>query len=138
MPDSVRLDKWLWAVRLYKTRSLAAKECSAGKIKRGTTTLKPSSAVQIADHLEIPAHDGTHKRQLEVVQLLDKRVSGPLAREAFLDRTPAETLEAARQLREQQRQDRLQRREGDQGRMTKKNRRRWRSTFFDNQDDRQG
>ena len=130
MPDSVRLDKWLWSVRLYKTRSLAAKECSAGKIKRGTTTLKPSSPINAGDHLEVPAHDGTHKRQLEVVLILGKRVSPPLAREAFLEHTPAEILEAAKEARARQHKEHLQRQEGDQGRMTKKNRRKWHSTFF--------
>ena len=131
MPDSVRLDKWLWAVRLYKTRSLAAKECTAGKIKRGTTTLKPASALQVGDHLEVPSPDGTHKRHLEVVQLLEKRVSAPLAREAILDHTPAEILEAASEARAQRSEERHQRLEGDQGRMTKKKRRKWQSTFFD-------
>ena len=131
---SVRVDKWLWSVRLYKTRSLAAKECNAGKIKRGTTTLKPSSALQVGDHLDVPAPDGTHKRHLEVVALLEKRVSAPLAREAFIDLSPEDVLKAAEEERARKRQDRLLRQEGDQGRMTKKKRRDWttgRRGFFD-------
>ncbi len=124
---SVRLDKWLWSVRLYKTRSLATKECNAGKIKRGTTALKPSTAIKIGDHLDIPSHDGTHKRHLEVVELLEKRVSAPLARDAFVDHTSEEVLKAAEEARAQKREDRLLRQEGDQGRMTKKKHREWKS-----------
>ena len=120
---SVRLDKWLWSVRLYKTRSLATKECNAGKIKRGTAALKPSATIQVGDHLEVPAPDGTHKRHLEVVGLLDKRVSAPLAREAFADHTSEDVLKAAAEARAQLRENRLRRQEGDQGRMTKKKRR---------------
>lgn len=124
---SVRLDKWLWSVRLYKTRSLATKECNAGRIKRGTTTLKPSAAIQIGDHLDVPSPDGTHKRHLEVVTLLEKRVSAPLAREAFTDHTSADVLQAAEEARTTLRENRLLRQEGDQGRMTKKKRREWNS-----------
>jgi ribosome-associated heat shock protein Hsp15 len=131
---SVRLDKWLWSVRLYKTRSLAAKECNAGKIKRGNTALKPSSAIQVGDHLDVPSPDGTHKRRLEVVALLEKRVSAPLAREAFVDHTPEDVLQAAAEARARKREARLLRQEGDQGRMTKKKLRDWKSGhrgFFD-------
>lgn len=131
---SVRLDKWLWSVRLYKTRSLATKECNAGKIKRGTTALKPSAAIQVGDHLDVPSPDGTHKRHLEVVALLEKRVSAPLAREAFIDHTSEDVLKAAAEARAQLRENRLLRQEGDQGRMTKKRRREWNSglhRFFD-------
>ena len=124
---SVRLDKWLWSVRLYKTRSLATKECTAGKIKRGTATLKPATILQVGDHLEVPAPDGTHKRHLEVVQLIEKRVSAPLAREAFTDHTSEDVLKAAAVARAQLRENRLRRQEGDQGRMTKKKRREWNS-----------
>jgi ribosome-associated heat shock protein Hsp15 len=130
----VRLDKWLWSVRLYKTRSLATKECNAGRIKRDNTTLKPSASIQTGDHLEVPSPDGTHKRQLEVVDLLEKRVSAPLARAAYIDHTSADVLKAAEETRAQRRENRHLRQEGDQGRMTKKKRREWKSGlrgFFD-------
>ena len=92
MPDTVRIDKWLWAVRFFKTRSLAAKECSAGKIKRGNKSLKPSAQLQLGDHLEIPATDGTHKRHIEVTGLLEKRVSAPLARERIAAKVSARAV----------------------------------------------
>ncbi len=125
MPDNCRLDKWLWAVRLYKTRSLAAKACQAGKIKRSQKALKPSTLLQIGDHLDITVPENTHVRHLEVVQLLEKRVSAPLAREAIRDHTSAEVLKEVQEKRKILREERLFRQEGDQGRMTKKKRRQW-------------
>ena len=83
---------------------------------------------------EVPAPDGTHKRHLEIVELLEKRVSAPLAREAFVDHTPEDVLKAAAEARAKKRENRLLRQEGDQGRMTKKKRRDWttgRRGFFD-------
>ena len=128
MSDSCRLDKWLWAVRLYKTRSLATKACQAGKIKRGQKALKPSAALQVGDHLDITVPENTHVRHLEVVQLLEKRVSAPLAREAIIDHTSTDVLKAVEEKRKIQREERLFRQEGDQGRMTKKKRREWDKT----------
>lgn len=128
MSESCRLDKWLWAVRLYKTRSLAAKACQAGKVKRGQKALKPSASLQIGDHLDITVPENTHVRHLEVLQLLEKRVSAPLAREAVLDHTSADVLKEVEEKRKVLREERLFRQEGDQGRMTKKKRREWEQT----------
>ncbi|MBK1835361.1 RNA-binding S4 domain-containing protein [Roseibacillus ishigakijimensis] len=125
MSDSCRLDKWLWAVRLYKTRSLSAKACQAGKIKRAGNTLKPSASLQIGDHLDVTVQDNTHVRHLEVVQLLEKRVGAPLARAAYHDHTSADVLKEVEEKRKIKREERLFRQEGDQGRMTKKKRREW-------------
>lgn len=125
MPETVRLDKWLWAARFYKTRNQATKDCSGGRIKRGTTSLKPAAQVQVGDHLDIPAADGTHTRRIEVTGLLEKRVSAALAREAYTDHTPEDVLAAARHKKAMLRAGRLRRQEGDQGRMTKKKRREW-------------
>lgn len=125
MSQSCRLDKWLWAVRLYKTRSLAAKACQAGKIKRAQKALKPSTVLQIGDHLDITVPENTHVRHIEVVQLLEKRVSAPLAREALLDHTSADVLKEVEEKRKVLREERLFRQEGEQGRMTKKKRREW-------------
>ncbi|MBK1792126.1 RNA-binding S4 domain-containing protein [Persicirhabdus sediminis] len=125
MADTVRLDKWLWATRLYKTRSLAAKDASANKVKRDTRALKPAAAIKIGDLLEVPSHDGTHKKQIEVVQLIDKRVGAPLAREAYRDLTAADVLAEATRRKEDQKANRQLRKEGDQGRLNKKQRRAW-------------
>jgi ribosome-associated heat shock protein Hsp15 len=107
----MRLDKWLWSVRLYKTRSQASHDCSAGKVKRGGKHLKPSTSLKIGDTLEVPSPDNTYKRTVEVVQLLEKRVSAALAE--------------AEKRRLAQKENRQFRKEGDQGRLTKQKRRQW-------------
>lgn len=123
--DIVRTDRYLWAIRLFKTRSLAAKECQAGKVKRLGHALKPATVLKVGDLLEVPAADGSHKRHIEVVELLQKRVAAPIAQAAYIDRTPAEVLQEAAERRENNRQAREHRKEGDQGRLTKKRRRLW-------------
>lgn len=122
---SVRIDKWLWAVRLYKTRSMAAQACNAGKVKRSNTSIKAATKIQIGDHLDVPTHDGLYKRHIEVTGLYDKRVGAPLAQEAYIDHTSEDVLEEAKQKRAEKREQRIHRKEGDQGRMTKKQLRDW-------------
>lgn len=117
--DSVRLDKWLWAVRLFKTRSLAAKACESGRVKLEGRPLKPSHVLRGGERLEVPFPEGPGTRTVHVLGLLDRRVSAPLAREACEDLTPEPVLEARRLWSEA----RTHRKEGDQGRPTKKNRR---------------
>lgn len=122
---SVRIDKWLWAVRLYKTRSLAAAACNSGKVKRANASIKASALVRIGDHLDVPTHDGLYKRHIECTGLYDKRVSAPLAQAAYNDLTSEDTLKEAAIKRSEKRENRLHRKEGDQGRMTKKQMRDW-------------
>jgi len=121
----MRVDKWLWSIRLYKTRSQASHDCSAGKIKRAGKALKSSAALKVGDTIEVPSPDGTYKRIIEVIQLIEKRVGAPLAREAYNDNTPGEILAEAERRRLANRENREQRREGDQGRLTKRKRRQW-------------
>ena len=129
----MRVDKWLWAVRLYKTRSKASHDCSVGKVKRRGDTLKPSASLKIGDTLEVPAPDNSYKRAIEVVELLEKRVSAPLAQAAYLDQTPAEILAEAEKRRLAEKANREARKQGDQGRLTKRKRRQWQ-----NQEDGEG
>ncbi len=117
----MRVDKWLWAVRLYKTRSKASHDCSAGKIKRAGTNLKPSASLKIGDTLETPSPDNTYKRTIEVVQLIEKRVAAPIAQAAYQDHTPAEILAEAERKRLEKKEQRQFRKKGDQGRLTKRN-----------------
>lgn len=121
----MRVDKWLWSVRLYKTRSQASHDCSAGKVKRDGKTLKPSAALKLGDKLEVPSPDNTYKRNIEVLQLIEKRVSAPLAREGYLDHTSGEILAEAERRRLANKENRQRRKEGDQGRLTKRKRRQW-------------
>ena len=130
----MRVDKWLWAVRLFKTRTFAGQQCSAGKIKRLGSSLKPSATIKVGDKLQVPSPDGSFKREIEVVELYDKRVGAPIAQAAYIDTTPAEVLELAAQVRSDNRANRQLRKEGDQGRMTKKQRRDWRKGLGSNKD----
>ncbi len=121
----MRVDKWLWAVRLYKTRSQASHDCSAGKVKRSGNHLKPSSSLKIGDLLEVPAPDNSHKREIKIIELIPKRVCASLAQAAYLDLTSAEILAEAAERRLAEKVNRQFRKEGDQGRLTKRKRRRW-------------
>jgi len=93
----VRLDKWLWAVRVYKTRSEAAEACRGSAIRLNRDIGKPSSKVRIGDTIVARTKDLT--RTLYVVGLTDKRVGAALLPEFFEDRTTEADLEAAREKR---------------------------------------
>jgi len=117
--EAVRVDKWLWAVRLFKTRGLAAKACEGGRVKAGERILKPSSELKGGEVLEVPFPEGPGTRPVGVLGLLDKRVGAPEARAACEERTPPDVAE----LRKVWSEARTLRLVGDQGRPTKKNRR---------------
>ena len=86
MTDSTRVDQWLWAVRIYKSRSIASDACKGGHVTVNGRSAKPASSVRIGDRVE--AYAGERQRVLEVVKLIDKRVSAPLAAECLLDHSP--------------------------------------------------
>ena len=116
--EEVRLDKWLWAVRLYKTRSLATAACRAGHVRMNGENVKPSRSVHISD--VITARIGELNRTVKVVGLLEQRVGAKLVDRYLEDQTPAaEYLRVA--------EDRLQpcapQRPKGSGRPTKKERR---------------
>lgn len=117
--DSVRVDKWMWAVRLFKTRGLAAKACESGRVRCGERVFKASTELRGGELLELPFPDGPGTRLVQVLGLIDKRVGAPEARAACGEITPPEVIEQRRIWSEA----RSQRLAGDQGRPTKKNRR---------------
>lgn len=91
MPEQVtksRIDKWLWAVRLYKTRSLAAEAVKAGKVKVNGDSVKPSFEVYPGLIITIPK--GVVKYQYKVLTAIDKRVGPPLVKDHCEDITPEE------------------------------------------------
>lgn len=83
---SVRIDAWLWAVRVYKTRSAATTACRAGHVRLGGENAKAAHAVRVGD--EIRVRIAGFDRILVVRQLLTKRVGAPVAALAAEDRTP--------------------------------------------------
>jgi len=85
--DSVRVDAWLWAVRVYKTRSAATTACRAGHVRVNGEKAKAAQAVRIGDELRVRI--AGFDRTLVVRQLITKRVGAPLAAVAAEDRTPA-------------------------------------------------
>lgn len=117
--DTVRIDKWLWAVRLFKTRGTAAKACEAGRVKAGDRVLKPAADLRGGEILELPFPEGPGIRRVKVLGLIEKRVGAPEARLACEEITAPEVIE----LRQAWSEERMQRKEGDQGRPTKRNRR---------------
>jgi ribosome-associated heat shock protein Hsp15 len=119
MSEAVRVDKWLWAVRLFKTRSQAAKACEANRVKCGEKILKPASELKGGELLELPYPEGPGTRIVRVLGLIEKRVGAPEARLACEEITPPEVIEQRKIWSE----SRMHRLEGDQGRPTKRNRR---------------
>ena len=83
----VRIDKWLWAVRLYKSRSLAAEACATGKVQINGSPTKPSRDVKIGDL--ITAVTGEIKKSVKVISPLEKRVGAKLVDQFYEDLTPA-------------------------------------------------
>ncbi len=119
MMESVRIDKWMWAVRLFKTRSLAAKACESGRVKDDGRALKAASSLRGGELLELPFPEGPGTRVVRVLGLIDKRVGAPQARECCEEITPEPVIEARRLWAE----NRRGRMEGEQGRPTKRKRR---------------
>lgn len=117
--EGVRLDKWMWAVRLFKTRSLAGKACESGRVKEGGNIKKPSSTLRGGEVLELPFHEGPGTRVVRVIKLIDTRVSASLASECCEDMTSAAIFEERGLWAKNRRGKRL----GEQGRPTKRKRR---------------
>ena len=84
--ESSRVDRWLWAVRLFKTRAAATAACRGGHVKVNGAAAKPASTVRAGDRVE--AYVGERQRDVEVVRLIEKRVGAPVAVECYLDHSP--------------------------------------------------
>ena len=89
-----RLDKWLWAVRVYKTRSDAAKACRSSAVRLNETIAKPSAKVRIGD--AVVARTKALTRNLHVKGLTEKRVGAALVPDFLEDKTSESEYEKAR------------------------------------------
>lgn len=118
MADSVRIDKWLWAARFFKTRSLATDAVDAGKVRVGGERIKPARGVKIGDTLDID--NGSTEWEVVVCELAEKRGSATVAQGLYRE---TEASIARRQQKAEQR--RLFREPGEsiKGRPTKRDRR---------------
>ncbi len=82
----MRVDQWLWAVRMTKTRSAAASACRGGHVEVNGKTAKPATPVKPGDRVGAYLHD--RRRDLEVVTVIAKRVGAPIAVECYVDHSP--------------------------------------------------
>ena len=116
---SVRMDKWLWAARFFKTRALAAKACELGRVRSNGQTAKAARDVRVGDMLRVTNDGGDF--ELEVLVLSDMRAPASVAQTLYRE------TEASRELRAKVAAERRAMREFEQlppGRPSKRDRRR--------------
>lgn len=85
-PVETRVDRWLWAVRAFPSRTAATASCTAGQVRVDDDVVKPSSKVSAGARVVV--RRGGHERILEVVRPIDSRVGAPIAVTCFVDHTP--------------------------------------------------
>ena len=112
----VRIDKWLWAVPVFKTRSLAAEACGKGHVSSGGTNVKASREVKVGDTVSVRVPP--IQRDYLVKQVTDKRMSAQLAVDFVQEVTPQERLDILRGAHMQ-----FEHRDKGLGRPTKRDRR---------------
>ena len=88
--DKVRIDKWLWAVRLFKSRTLANDVVKKGKVRLNGEPVKPSGSVTVGDRLQVQKNG--FNLEIEVRELLNKRVGAPKAVTCYENHTPEEEM----------------------------------------------
>lgn len=117
MTAGVRIDKWLWAVRLFKTRSQATEACKKGQVSIDDLPVKASRDVHVGEIVKV--RKPPVSRSFKVLDLAEKRMGAKLVHDFLKDVTPAEELE----LLEMQKHMRWSVRDKGTGRPTKKDRR---------------
>ena len=115
--NEIRLDKWLWAVRIFKTRAIARDACNAGKVKMNGISLKPSKKIILND--KITVQKKIIKYEYIVKGLIQKRISAKEADKNVINITPKEELMKLKISKN----IKLNHRSKGQGRPTKKERR---------------
>ncbi len=90
MAEKVRIDKYLWAIRIFKSRTIATEACKEGKVRMRNEPVKASALITIGDVIDVQK-DG-FKLTYKVVQLIEKRVSPLLAKPCYEDLTPEEEI----------------------------------------------
>ncbi|MBQ9254010.1 MAG: RNA-binding S4 domain-containing protein [Bacteroidales bacterium] len=113
----MRIDKWLWCVRLYKTRTLAAEACNSGKVSLNNASTKPSKEINLGDTIVVNMN--TFKKTVKVVGLLNNRVPAKDVPKYYEDLTPKQEYEKQEMMRIMY----YERRDAHIGRPTKKDRR---------------
>lgn len=85
-PSSARVDRWLWAIRLFKTRTAAGAACRAGHVAVNGAKVKPAAAVRVGDR--VTARVGDVERDVEVLAIIETRVGAKVAVECYADHSP--------------------------------------------------
>jgi ribosome-associated heat shock protein Hsp15 len=91
MKEKLRLDKYLWAIRLFKTRTIAATACDSGKVKFDGSAAKAARKVSIGDEYEVKTE--IKRWLIKVTGLLEKRVAASEAIKHYIDITPEEEIQ---------------------------------------------
>jgi len=89
--NTTRIDKWLWAVRIYKTRALSTEACAGGKVKIIGNSLKASRMIRQGDIIQI--RKGVVKYEYKVLQIAEKRMGAKMVPYFMEDLTPDKELE---------------------------------------------
>jgi len=89
--EKLRLDKYLWAIRLFKTRSLSTGACNAGKVKFAGSQAKASKKVNAGDEYEVKTE--AKRWRIKVTVLLEKRVAASIAIKHYIDITPEKEIQ---------------------------------------------
>lgn len=89
--DKVRIDKWLWSVRIFKSRTVATDACKGGKVKIDGESIKPSYQLQVGEVVQVRKNGFDF--QFKAVKLIQKRVGAPVAVTCYEDLTPQEELD---------------------------------------------
>jgi len=113
----IRIDKYLWAVRQFKTRTMAGDACRGGKVKLNGAPIKASREIKVGDTIEIATPGLT--KVIKVLELLNNRVGAPKVPEFIQDITPQDAIDQAKLVR----QTNFEKRDRGIGRPTKRDRR---------------
>lgn len=113
---NIRIDKWLWMVRIFKTRSIATDACNAGKVKMNGTRVKPAKEVKSGDIFQVKI--GDLEKTIQVIDTPKSRVGAPLVPQFYTDLTPPEEYDRVKSLHM-----RFEYRDHGEGRPTKRDRR---------------
>lgn len=96
--DNVRIDKYLWAIRIFKTRNKAAEACRKGRVAINGLEAKPAKEIKVGDEVTIKVK--AMVKTIRVSALIEQRVSAQLAAENFEDLTPQEEYDKLKKMNE--------------------------------------
>ena len=92
--EKTRIDKWLWTVRIFKSRSMATQACKSGKVKVNNAKCKPARPIAGGEHISVDKNG--LKLQFKILEILKSRVAYAIAKHCYEDLTPTEEREKFR------------------------------------------